>query len=74
MAARCRCSESACDITSCWCLQEVKLVLPNAQRINRGGKVLSELVESCRNNDFTDIIILHEHRGEPGKSSTVRST
>jgi hypothetical protein len=24
--------------------------------------VLSELVETCRSHDFTDIIVLHEHR------------
>ncbi|GFH13238.1 brix domain-containing protein, partial [Haematococcus lacustris] len=27
--------------------------------------VLAELVDSCRSHDFTDIVILHEHRGEP---------
>ncbi|GFR48939.1 hypothetical protein Agub_g10946, partial [Astrephomene gubernaculifera] len=45
--------------------KEMKLVVPNSQRINRGGLILSELVESCRNHDFTDIVVLHEHRGEP---------
>jgi hypothetical protein len=42
-------------------------VLPNSQRINRGGLVLPELVETCRNHGFTDVVILHEHRGEPGE-------
>lgn len=37
-------------------------MVPNAQHINRGGLVLSELVETCRSHDFTDIIVLHEHR------------
>lgn len=46
--------------------QEVRLIIPNAQRINRGGQVLSEVVEACRSHDFTDIVMLHEHRGEPG--------
>ncbi len=41
-------------------------MVPNSQRINRGGLILSELVESCRNHGFTDIVVLHEHRGEPG--------
>ncbi len=50
-------------------LQEMKLVFPNSQRINRGGMVLSELVEMCRSHDFTDIVIVHEHRGEPGEGS-----
>lgn len=41
-------------------------MIPNAQRINRGGLVLPELVETARNHGFTDIVVLHEHRGEPG--------
>lgn len=45
-------------------------MLPNSQRINRGGLVLTELVETCRNHGFTDVVILHEHRGEPGESNT----
>lgn len=45
--------------------KEMKLIFPNSQRINRGGMILSELVETCRSHDFTDIVILHEHRGEP---------
>lgn len=45
--------------------KEMRLVLPNSQRINRGGLVLTELVETCRNHGFTDVVILHEHRGEP---------
>ncbi len=53
--------------------QEMKLVVPNAQRINRGGMVLRELVEACRGHDYTDIIVLHEHRGEPGVSSLMGS-
>lgn len=44
----------------------MRLVLPNSQRVNRGGMVLTELVETCRNHDFTDVVVLHEHRGEPG--------
>lgn len=45
--------------------QELKIVFPNAQRINRGGQVISQIVEACRSNDFTDIVMVHEHRGEP---------
>ncbi len=40
-------------------------MFPNSQRINRGGMILTELVETCRSHDFTDIVVLHEHRGEP---------
>eukprot|EP00249_Psilotum_nudum_P003059 c16377_g1_i1 orf=380-1255(-) len=46
-------------------VKELKIVFPNAQRINRGGQVISQIVEACRGNDFTDIVMVHEHRGEP---------
>lgn len=46
-------------------VKELRLVFPNSQRINRGGTQVKELVEVARNNDFTDIVIVHEHRGEP---------
>lgn len=45
--------------------KEMRLVVPNAQRVNRGGMLLTELVEAGRAHDFTDLVILHEHRGEP---------
>ena len=51
----------------------MRLVFPNANRINRGGYVVKELAEACRANDVTDLIILHEHRGVPGSSSLIRS-
>ena len=47
--------------------KEMRLVFPNSQRINRGGHVMKEIVEACRANEVTDLIILHEHRGQPGK-------
>ena len=28
-------------------------------------QIISELVNTCRSYDFTDIIIVHEHRGKP---------
>ena len=28
-------------------------------------QIISELVNTCRNHHFTDIVIVHEHRGEP---------
>jgi hypothetical protein len=49
--------------------QEMRLVFPNAHRINRGGYVVKELAEACRANDITDLVILHEHRGVPGLSN-----
>lgn len=45
--------------------KELKLIFPNSQRVNRGGLVVGELVESCRSHDYTDLIVVHEHRGEP---------
>ena len=49
----------------------MRLVFPNSQRINRGGHVIKDIVELCRNNEVTDLIILHEHRGKPGKKINI---
>ena len=46
--------------------KELRLMFPNSQRLNRGNYVMSQLVQACRANDVTDLIIAHEHRGEPG--------
>eukprot|EP01135_Chromosphaera_perkinsii_P007950 Nk52_evm22s1073 gene=Nk52_evmTU22s1073 len=45
--------------------KELRLIFPNSQRMNRGNFVMKDLVEACRSNDVTDLIIVHEHRGEP---------
>ena len=45
--------------------KELKLVFPNSQRLNRGGLVVKDLVESARAHEYTDIVVVHEHRGEP---------
>jgi U3 small nucleolar ribonucleoprotein protein IMP4 len=45
--------------------KEVKLLFPNATRINRGNNRVDELVESCKESQFTDIVVLQETRGEP---------
>lgn len=45
----------------------MRLVFPNATRLNRGSTVMKEMAEACRTNEFTDLIVLHEHRGQPGK-------
>ncbi|KAI0921298.1 hypothetical protein AcW1_004682 [Taiwanofungus camphoratus] len=47
--------------------KEMRLVFPNSHRINRGNYVVKELAEACRANDVTDLVILHEHRGNPGQ-------
>jgi rRNA maturation protein Rpf1 len=28
-------------------------------------QVISEIIESCRSHDITDLILVHEHRGQP---------
>jgi len=39
--------------------------MPNCTRVNRGGYVLKDLVKIGQANNFTDLILLHETRGEP---------
>lgn len=48
--------------------KEMRLCVPSSQRINRGNYVMKNLVETCRANQVTDLIILHEHRGQPGNN------
>jgi len=45
--------------------KELRICFPNSTRINRGNTVVKELVSAARADDVTDIIIVHEHRGEP---------
>jgi len=45
--------------------KELKLIVPGSARINRGAYVVKDLVNLGRTNDVTDIILIHEHRGEP---------
>lgn len=46
-------------------LKEMKLVFPNCERMNRGGHTVKEIVETCRTDGFTDLMVLQEHRGVP---------
>lgn len=41
------------------------IVMPNAERINRGSYVMQDLVNLCLNKNLSDLILLHEHRGQP---------
>ena len=41
-------------------------MFPSCQRMNRGNYVINQLVHACTANNITDLIIVHEHRGEPG--------
>jgi len=45
--------------------KEVRLIFPNSQRINRGNYEIGQLVNACRANDVTDLVMLSEHRGTP---------
>jgi len=46
-------------------LKEMRLIIPNSVRVNRGNIVVKDLVRACKENDFSDLIILHENRGNP---------
>jgi U3 small nucleolar ribonucleoprotein protein IMP4 len=45
--------------------KELKLIFPNSVRINRGNHLLSELTETCKAHQATDLILVHETRGQP---------
>lgn len=45
--------------------KEMKLIFPGAERMNRGGHTQTELVDACRRNGVTDLVIFHETRGRP---------
>ncbi|CAJ1347995.1 unnamed protein product [Effrenium voratum] len=46
-------------------LKELRMLFPGAQRMNRGGYVVKDLMQLARSHEMTDVIIVHEHRGEP---------
>lgn len=46
-------------------VKELRLVVPNSQRLNRGNYEFKELLAACRANGVTDFIVVHEHRGTP---------
>lgn len=45
--------------------KEMKLLVPNSTRINRGNNRVDELVSSCKQGGFSDLIVVQETRGEP---------
>ncbi|KAF2670007.1 Brix-domain-containing protein [Microthyrium microscopicum] len=45
--------------------KEIRLLLPTAIRLNRGNLILPNLVASAKAADLSDLILLHEHRGNP---------
>ena len=42
--------------------KEFRLLIPNAQRLNRGNYEFGQLLTACRANSVSDFIVLHEHR------------
>lgn len=46
-------------------VKELRLIFPNAQRMNRGNYEVKQLMHACKANDVTDFIVVHEHRGVP---------
>lgn len=45
--------------------KEIKLMLPNSIKLNRGNYIIPELIESCNRLGINDMVVLHEHRGVP---------
>ncbi|KAF2863663.1 Brix-domain-containing protein [Piedraia hortae CBS 480.64] len=45
--------------------KEIRLMLPTGIRVNRGNLILSNLVNSAKSAQLTDVIFLHERRGTP---------
>lgn len=45
--------------------KELKLLIPNSERILRGNYKLPEVVRACRANNITDLVVVHETRGVP---------
>jgi U3 small nucleolar ribonucleoprotein protein IMP4 len=45
--------------------KEVKLLFPNSVRINRGNNRVDEIINSCKESEFTDVVVVQETRGEP---------
>merc|ERR1712137_256883 len=45
--------------------KELKIIFPNAERMNRGNHTTSQIIEVCKARGVTDMVIVHETRGEP---------
>ncbi|GKT68212.1 U3 small nucleolar ribonucleoprotein imp4 [Colletotrichum tofieldiae] len=54
--------------------KEIRLLLPTSVRLNRGNLILPDLVQSCKSNALTDLVLLHEHRGNPTALTTFMSS
>lgn len=45
--------------------KEIKLMFPQATRLNRGNLIMTNLASACIKSGTSDLIVLHEHRGVP---------
>lgn len=45
--------------------KEIKLLFPTSVKLNRGNYIMPSLVNACKASGTTDIVVVHEHRGEP---------
>jgi len=61
-----RAGSEFCDLPF---FQEVKLIFPNGQRMNRGKHDIGALVQASKANGVTDLLIVHEHSGIPGQTT-----
>lgn len=49
-------------------------MFPGAQRMNRGNHEIVALVRACKANNVTDLVIVHETRGQPGTPVCFRQS
>ena len=47
--------------------KEMRLVIPESQRMNRGSAGVPEIIEQARSGGFSDVVFVHEQRGEPNE-------
>lgn len=46
--------------------KEIKLVIPNSERINRGHYAIDSIMESAKKNNYTDVVMINESgKGTP---------
>ena len=46
-------------------VKEVRLMIPNATRLNRGGTPVTQIMDIARRESFTDVIVIGESKGVP---------
>ncbi|AFP65401.1 U3 snoRNP protein, IMP4 (nucleomorph) [Chroomonas mesostigmatica CCMP1168] len=45
--------------------KEIRYIFPNSKFLNRGSFFIKRLITTCLYNQGTDLIMIHEHRGNP---------